>query len=198
MHNCVNKIITITANKDGNILNKDFNGSYLFDGYENIFDMKNLKNHKNILNSAFPSKKLIINLLTLNYSVYKLPLQINGMCLFQYIFEEWRMNNLKFPINMKKNKINNALCNINNFIPLEKEIIYSLLCGFIQDKEIYQFLKQFNCKLKNENKIKYTISLLYEKFETNNRNLLIQSLRAHNLDMYLPESLFPPGIYDFF
>ena len=86
----------------------------------------------------------------------------------------------------------NVKISYESFNTFEQEIIYCLLNSYITDKEIESYLTR-----KNNNKIKgnvkYTIAMLYLKFETNSRTDLIRILRFYNFDKYVPISLFPQG-----
>lgn len=194
MQKTANLIINITVNNDGTIFSNNSTEYYLFKDCRNIFEIEGLDKYKKILTDNFCHKKLLVNLFKLNYSVFKLPLQLNGIKLTQYIFEEWRINNIH-PI-ASNFVINHSLRNINNYNSTECEVMYCLLNGIVQDKEIYNFLNHYDTAKRSQRNISYAIAELHDKFETNNRTSLIQAVLAHDLDRYLPKTLFAPGVYD--
>ncbi len=144
-------------------------------------------------------KKLLVNMLDKNYLICKIPFEIKTYPYCQYVFEEWRMGNDFNQIlsnTLKKQiKINENVFTYESFSTFEQEIIHSLLSGYTTDKEIESYLKKFISK-KTKGNIKYTISMLYLRFNTCSRTDLIKLLKLYELDKYLPISLFPPGIYD--
>lgn len=169
------------------------NGMPIDSCYKNFI---NKFNKNELLRIDYNSKKLILNTLDTNYVVYKLPITLESQCFVQYIFEEWRMINEQRSNNSTNIKIFKNLKNIKNFTNHEQEVIYCLLSGYIQDKEIINYLSC--CNLNSIPCVKYIVKTLYDKFETNSRTSLIQSLKAHDLDKYIPKTLIAPGIYDSF
>ena len=146
------------------------------------------------LNISPNQKKLLANTLDKNYSICKIQIEIETYLYFQYIIEEWRMGNNLNSVN-KQIKFNDNIFAYESFNTFEQEIIYSLLSGYTTDKEIENYLIKFT-KVKIKGNIKYTISILYLRFNTGNRTDLISLLKLYDFDKYLPSSLFPPGIYD--
>lgn len=163
----------------------------------NIVDMNNLGNQLigialKDLDLACNSKKLMANILDKNYVVYKVPLSTKNNLLYQYVFEEWRLFNVPIKTHTFVNK---SLRDINSFSLFEQEIIYSMLNGYTEDKNIACFL--FKVKLEKVcGSIKWAVSSLYKKFDCDNRVKLIEMLKYYELDRFLPISIFPPGLYD--
>ncbi len=175
-------LISFVMDNNGNILGNS--GNY-FPFFKFALSKLNLK---------FNQKKLLANMFEKNYTVCKLPLELNGAFLNQYIFEEWRIDN-NTPLTLTKNLfINKELKNAQNFSDFEQELIYSLLSGYIVDKEIEKFLCQITCN-KIKGNVRYTISSLYEKFSCDNRTDLVELLKAHELNGNLPKTIFPTGEY---
>lgn len=175
----MSKVITITTDLNGNLI-----GNTKFPLMQ--LALKDLDIDCN-------EKRLLANILDKNYVVFKTQISLSEKLLFQYIFEEWRINN-NISFSKSRLPVNRQLKDINSFTDFEREIIYCLLSGYVIDKAIDQFLtKVTNKKLKGN--IKYTIAALYSKFECDNRSILVELLKFYELDRYLPASLFPPGIY---
>ncbi len=176
----MNKVIAVLTDLNGNLIE---NTNFPF-----------LKLALKDLDIKCNEKKLLANMLDKNYTVYKTQINLSNNDFFQYLFEEWKINN---NINLSIDKVqvmNSQLKDINSFTDFEREIIYSLLSGYVIDKAIEQFLiKLTNQKLKGN--VRYTIAALYSKFECDNRSLLIELLKYYELDRYLPVSIFPPGVY---
>ena len=140
-------------------------------------------------------KKLLLNTLDKNYTICKIPFEINACLYFQYIFEEWRMNNSLNTIYTVFNK-NDKKLEYSSFHIFEQEVIYCLLNSYITDKEIETYLKKLT-KNKIKGSIRHTVSMLHLRFNTNNRNDLIRLLKLYDFDQYVPKSLFPPGYYSY-
>ncbi|TXJ02065.1 MAG: hypothetical protein E6Q32_03145 [Neisseriales bacterium] len=176
----MNKVIAVLTDLNGNLIE---NTNFPF-----------LKLALKDLDIKCNEKKLLANMLDKNYTVYKTQINLSNNDFFQYLFEEWKINN---NINLSIDKVqvmNTQLKDINSFTDFEREIIYSLLSGYVIDKAIEQFLiKLTNQKLRGN--VRYTIAALYSKFECDNRSLLIELLKYYELDRYLPVSIFPPGVY---
>lgn len=176
----MNKVIAVLTDLNGNLIE---NTNFPF-----------LKLALRDLDIKCNEKKLLANMLDKNYTVYKTQINLSNNDFFQYLFEEWKINN---NINLSIDKVqvmNSQLKDINSFTDFEREIIYSLLSGYVIDKAIEQFLiKLTNQKLRGN--VRYTIAALYSKFECDNRSLLIELLKYYELDRYLPVSIFPPGVY---
>lgn len=176
----MNKVIAVLTDLNGNLIE---NTNFPF-----------LKLALKDLDIKCNEKKLLANMLDKNYTVYKTQINLSNNDFFQYLFEEWKINN---NINLSIDKVqvmNSQLKDINSFTDFEREIIYSLLSGYVIDKAIEQFLiKLTNQKLRGN--VRYTIAALYSKFECDNRSLLIELLKYYELDRYLPVSIFPPGVY---
>lgn len=176
----MNKVIAVITDLNGNLVE---NTNFPF-----------LKLALKDLDIKCNEKKLLANMLDKNYTVYKTQINLSNKDFFQYLFEEWKINN---NINLSIDKVqvmNSQLKDINSFTDFEREIIYSLLSGYVIDKSIEQFLiKLTNQKLRGN--VRYTIAALYSKFECDNRSLLIELLKFYELDRYLPVSIFPPGVY---
>ncbi len=176
----MNKLITITTDLNGNLIEKT---NFPF-----------LKVALKCLDLKCNEKLLLANMLDKNYMVYKTKINLSNNGFFQYLFEEWKINNNINVPSYKTQVINSQLKDINSFTDFEKEIIYCLLSGYVIDKSIEQFLiKLTNQKLRGN--VRYTIAALYSKFECDNRSLLIELLKLYELDRYLPVSIFPAGIY---
>lgn len=176
----LNNFINILINDDGLLLEPSLNK------YFSKF------NNSELLAIPYNSKK-VVHTADTNYVVSKFLINIDGKKITQYVLEEWRMiddclvpqTNIKIFKNLKS---------IKNFSNHEQEVIFCLLSGYIQDKEIRNYLDMHN--LRNHPCVRYVISVLHEKFETNSRTSLIQSLKAHDLDKYIPKTLFAEGVYD--
>ena len=179
-------LISFIMDSKGNIVGKSNSYYPLFKISLSKFDIK------------FNQKKLLANIFEKNYTVYKLPLNIEGLCFNQYIFEEWKIDNnisLTFGKNLGKNLfVNKELKDVRKFSDFEQELIYSLLSGYMVDKEIEKFLVTVTGKEINGN-VRYTISSLYEKFGCDSRTDLIELLRAHEFNSNLPKTIFPAGEY---
>lgn len=176
----MNKVIAVLTDLNGNLVE---NNNFPF-----------LKLALKDLDINCNEKKLLANMLDKNYTVYKTQINLSNNDFFQYLFEEWKINNnINLPID-KAQVTNSHLKDINSFTDFEREIIYSLLSGYVIDKSIEKFLiKLTNQKLRGS--VRYTIAALYSKFECDNRSLLIELLKFYELDRYLPVSIFPPGVY---
>jgi len=70
-----------------------------------------------------------------------------------------------------------------------------MLMGNLQNKEILNYLTQL--KSKNIRNIKWSISSIFEKFNTNCRSEIIQKCKNNSFDSFFPLSLFDPGVYNF-
>ena len=140
-------------------------------------------------------KILLANLLPKNYTICKLPIVLDSLNLNYWIFEEWKIsNNILINCLPKKLTIYPHLKKQTNYTEFEQEVIYALLSGYVVDKEISTFLTNLtNQPIKGN--IKYTISMLYDKFFCDNRTELVHLLKAHELDGILPTSIFPCGEY---
>jgi len=175
----MNKVITITTDLNGNLI-----GNTKFPLMQ--LALKDL-------NIDCNEKRLLANMFDKNYVVFKTEVNLSEKPLYQYVFEEWRINN-NITFSKLRTPVNKQLRDINSFTDFEREIIYCLLSGYVIDKAIDQFLTKItNKKLKGN--IKYTIAALYSKFECDNRSVLVELLKYYELDRYLPSSLFPPGVY---
>lgn len=142
-------------------------------------------------------KKLLANTGDKNYLFWKMQVEINNSTYDQFFIEEWRMLQSLSIVNQSPHSRTTTpqeLVNYNSFNPLEQEVIYALLNGYITDKEIDVYLSQFSKQVKGN--IKYTISMLFSRFDTSNRADLVHLLKIYALDRYLPASLFPTGVYD--
>ncbi len=170
----------------------DQNGNFVKDNY-NSMPFSQLAFNK--LNIDYNQKVLLANILDKNYTVCKLPIKLDSINFILWILEEWRLIcNLNNKTLSKPITIYPHLKKQNNFTDFEQEIMYSLLSGYTYDKEISIFL----CNTTKESlkgNVKYGISTLYEKFHCDNRTDLVYSLKAHELDSWLPKSIFPAGEY---
>lgn len=176
------KLISIITDSNGNIV--DSNNSISLSKLA-------LVNLEHILPNQ---KKLLANILEKNYTVFRLPLKINNLSFNQYIFEEWKIdNNIPNPQGSKSN-LNNNLTDIKKFSDLEQEIIYSLLSGYTTDKDIEHYIQRIT-KSKIRGSIRYAISTLYTRFNTNNKIDLIEILKQYGFDRHIPKSLFPLSEY---
>lgn len=163
---------------------------YLIDTcYENFYSQFNSYELANI---PYYDKKFVVTDIY-NYIFYKLPLKFANSSLCMFVFERWRLVSQEY-IFSENIKIKNPFKNINNFSSDEQEVIFSLLCGYIQDKEIINFITTY--KSEKLPCVKYIIKTLFDKFEVNSRTLLIQSLKTHELDKYIPKTLIKPGVYN--
>lgn len=147
-----------------------------------------------ILNLKFDKKVLFANILDNNYIVCRLQLNILDSTFNQYIFDEWRFCGLTDNKNTETFKTRKKF-EYNSFNSFEKEVIFALLNGYSTNKEIEYFLKN-NYGLPIKGNIQHIISMLFLRFNCDNRACLIKMLKMNSLDKYLPSSLFPPGIYD--
>jgi len=187
-------MITITTNLFGDIISNCVLEQNPFKDCKNIYDITQLKLHKASLMNNFSQRKVIVNIFERNYSLMQLSQQALNVNIVQFILSEWQINNI-IKINPSI-KIQKELLDINNFLPHDRELIYSLLCGVTSDKEIYDFLRQQGIKC-SERTIRYRLEQLRKKFDVNTRSLLIAAINAHNLNRYLPDTIFPAGIYSF-
>jgi hypothetical protein len=122
----MNKVIAVLTDLNGNLIE---NTNFPF-----------LKLALKDLDIKCNEKKLLANMLDKNYTVYKTQINLSNNDFFQYLFEEWKINN---NINLSIDKVqvmNSQLKDINSFTDFEREIIYSLLSGYVIDKAIEQFL----------------------------------------------------------
>lgn len=172
-------LIAITTDRNGNLIG---NTSFPL-----------MKIVLNDLDMNCGEKRLLANLLDKNYVVYKTPVQVLDKMFFQYLFEEWRINN-NLNLRQCKHSPKKQLKDINLFSMFEQEIIYCLLSGYTIDKVIEQFLVQAT-RTKPKGNIKYAVAALFTKFECDNRTTLIDLLKYYELDRYLPITIFPPGVY---
>lgn len=193
----MNNIVIITANSNGEILSISNNRDSTFGGYKNLNEIAGLSENLKLITINPLNKKYLVNLFKKNYTVVCIATQLMGMEVFQYIFEEWKLIS---PIGiLEKSELSNfhdrKLTDISIFTANEQEIIFCLLFGYIQDKEILSLLSNMNGVVKSANTIKYTVSLLLDRFGTSSRTSLCRLLKSHGLDSYLPITLFVPGIY---
>lgn len=188
-------VVTITIDMNGNILNKSDENYYLFKGCKNLFELQPLLKYKNVIIGEFTEKKKLINLFKHNYVIYKIPLPISGIILNQLVFEELCINN--FSTFNKSQIVYQNLININLYSIEQQEVIFALLNGFIQNKEIFNFLLQHNLinHVDSERKIKTVIAQLYERFGVNSKSSLISFLNGHGLNKNFPKTIFKPGLY---
>jgi len=188
-------VVTITIDMNGNILNKSDVNHYLFKDCKNIFDLQPLDKYKDVMVSELPEKRKLINLFEHNYAVYKIPLPVSGIILNQLIFEEFCINNF-FTFN-KSQIVYDNLKDIESYSTQQQEVIFALLNGYIQNKEILNFMLQHNLikRIDTERTIKTVISQLYVKFGVNNKSSLVSSLNAHGLNKHFPKTIFKPGLY---
>lgn len=183
----MNHIVSVTTDSTGNIIDMSNAGNQLIG-----LALKDL-------NLACNQKKLLANILDKNYMICKVPLSTQNKLLYQYVFEEWRLANCLFPIHMNSipaiHSLNKHLKDINSFSIFEQEVIYSLLNGYVEDKNIEYFLFKVKTR-KSRGSIKWAVSSLYKKFDCDSRVKLIEMLKYYELDRFLPVSIFPPGLYD--
>jgi len=186
-----NPIITIIINNDGDIQYNSTPEYNLFKNCKNLFEIEQFNKYKHVLTSNFSTKTVLINLFKYNYTVIKIPLPFN---LTQYIFEKWRINNI-IPTNQPNTNqtIFENLKDITKYSQIEQEVVYCLLNNVIQNKDIYNLISQYNPSCTERN-IRFAIEQLYKKFDVNTKSSLIYSLKAHDLDMYLPKTIFKPCI----
>ena len=186
-------IFSITTNIDGYVLVNE-SATSIFNNCKNIYDIDGLANYRTILNQQFNDKKLLINVLEDNYFIFKIPLNLNGVILNQFIFDPYKVsNNILF----QPNKMISARdFIIESYSSIEQEVTFSLVNGYIQDKEILTFLDKCNSQIIDSCKLKYAIQKLLNRFDTNLRTDLARKLIFYNLDKYFPISLFKPGLYD--
>lgn len=105
------------------------------------------------------SEKLIITE-KINYIFFKIPIEVENLKYKMLIFKEWRLISQEY-IYHENFKITEPLKNIENFSNHEQEVIFALLFGYVQDKDILYFLKKY--KSSNFPCVKYTMKILFEK-----------------------------------
>ena len=169
----------------------DNNGKIV--GTDNILSLPCFKFILSNLDIKLNQKKLLANINGKNYIIYKLRVPIANQTYEQFLVEEWRMVP-DLTITNLKNQPSKTSLTTNLFTPLEQEVIYALLNGYSTSKEIEECLYQFNKPITGS--IKYTLSTLFKRFNTGNKNDLTRLLKLYDLDKHLPLSLFPSGIYD--
>lgn len=178
----MNNIVSFISNEEGQIIHGNNNFVHLPQSF--------LSN----LSIELYEKKLLANMLERNYVICKLPLMFENRSLYHWIFETWKIgSNIQINHANKYIEIKPKLKSFFSFTEFEQEIIYTLLTGHHIDKDIISFLEKLSVEIKGN--IKYTISSLFDKFNCNNRTDLVYSLKAHELNYYLPKSIFPSGEY---
>lgn len=170
--------------KNGNILEKNIE----------ISQIEIQKLNLNQLNINNYQKFVIVNFFSKNYVIFRTSISSDKFQFFQYYFEEWKPLKIFNKPFIESNQYKSNLKNINNYTHEEREIIFGLVFGHISNKDLFNFLSQWH--FIKESSIDYVIRILYKKFSTNNRGELINYFRFYELDKYIPESIFPPGIYD--
>ena len=188
-----NPIIMITVNYNGDIFNNSLSTNNPFMNCKNIYEIERLQPYKNILSKNFTTQKLAINIFDKNYSIIQLKQQVGNMELLQFIFMDWRISNV-IP-NDPNAQVFTNMQNIKNHALIQQEIMCAVMVGLIQDKEIVNFVIKLSSQY-TERHIKYNLTMLYKKFNVNTRTSLIQAIKAHDLDGYLPITIVAPGIYD--
>lgn len=174
----------------------DNNGKIV--GRDNILTLPCFKFIMSNLDIKLNQKKLLANADGKNYIIKKIQVELSNQIYEQFIVEEWRMVDVLTITNLKrqaskKHQVTN-LFNYPTFTPLEQEVIYALLSGYGTSKEIEECLSQFGSALTGN--IKYTLSILFKRFNTGNKTDLTRLLKLYDLDKHLPLSLFPSGVYD--
>lgn len=177
-----NSVISIITDKNGNIINTIDTMPFFQLALKKI----NIENDR---------KVLLANIFDKNYTVYKTLLNSFGNIMNNWIFEEWRLNSNILIQSNKKFIINNLLKNIKIFSLFEQEVIYSILSGYYSNKEIEAFIINNTITKELNGNVRYTISSLYDKFNCNNKHDLRILFQLHDLDKFLPITIFPAGLY---
>ena len=103
-------------------------------------------------------------------------------------------NNLKQEFNniiglfksVKRKVINNEM--IYLYPETEREVVFAILNGYLQDKEIELFLKQF-ISIKNST-VRYSVKKLLCKFKVTSRTELFRILLCSDFVFHVPKSIY--------
>ena len=186
-------IITVTTNIIGDIISNDQLSSNPFRDCKNIFEIKGLLPYKTKLITGSDTKKFAINIFKKNYIITQQNQRVFNINAVQFFLTEWGSDTLV--VNNPHVRINKELCDIKTFSIIEQEIIFILAHGFLQDKEIINILIKLNSQY-NEYHVLYAIRLLNQRFQTNSRSALVQSIKVHQLEWNVPLTVLPPGVYE--
>lgn len=172
-------------NDDGYILNSNYEQ---FRKYKTI---QEIGIDYNTMRSCINSPTIFINIFEKNYIADFVKMNLNEISLIYLMLKEYDSINFT-----NETKTNFKLACINNYDEIEQSVIFSIKSGYLQDKEIFLFLKDLTNIEYDLSKIRYSIRRLYKKFGVLTRSELLRSIYLYKLDTYFPKHIFKPGIYN--
>ena len=80
-------------------------------------------------------------------------------------------------------------------MPLQQQVLFCLLLGISNRKDITHTLNNLTSNYLSENQIKNTLQSLYNKFECSSPSQLVNLMLNDQIPFELPENTIPPGNY---
>lgn len=144
---------------------------------------------KNIVNID-EKELLLLNFENKNYLISKCFIPINSQGFNLYSISQYRLSNAYYKISNSDGMI----FSYADFNESQKLIVFACLMGYRTNKEIVNFLEAHGFCLNNN--INYCMHTLLNIFNVSDRNELTRKFFINGYDAYLPNSIFPTGVYN--
>jgi len=144
---------------------------------------------KNIINID-KKELLLLNFENKNYLISKCFIPINSQIFNLYSISHYRLSNTYSEIS----DVDNMIFSYSDLSESQKLLVFACLMGYRTNKEIVNFLETYGFYLNNN--INYCMHTLLNIFNVSDRNELTRKFFINGYDAYLPNSIFPTGIYN--